>query len=132
MNAVAGRSGGQRLVGNHDTSVFDGGPKKPDWLSEIQSVAYDELLSQLPADALRKRDVHLLAELATYITAIRKINRAWEKDPADKDLRCAKTQYSQKVQQLSALFGLSPADRKRIQIDTPKEEIDDLEEFQEA
>lgn len=132
MNAVAGRSGGERLRGTYDTSAFDGGPVKPTWLTKEQSEVWEEVIRQLPADALRKRDVHLLAELCGYVCAVRYINYKWARDPADKDLRCAKTQYTQKIQQISALFGLSPADRKRIQIDKPIEEVDDLAEFQEA
>lgn len=129
MNAVAGRSGGERLRGNFDASTPDGGPEKPSGMPEHQAKAWDELLQQLPAEALRKRDQHLLYELAGYIAALRQINWKWLAEPEDKDLRCAKTQYTEKVRQLSALFGLSPADRKRIQIDSPKEEKDDLEEF---
>ena len=129
MNAVAGRSGGERLRGNFDTSAPDGGPQKPKGMPEHQSQAWDELIEQLPVDALRKRDVHLLYELAGYVAALRQINWKWLAEPEDKDLRCAKTQYTEKVRQLSALFGLSPADRKRIQIDKPLEEKDDLEEF---
>lgn len=132
MTAVAGRSGGERLKGTYDASAFDGGPEKPTWLTQEQSSVWDEVIKQLPADALRKRDVHLLAELCGYVYAVRYINSQWARDPADKDLRCAKTQYTQKIQQISALFGLSPADRKRIQIDKPPEEKDDLDEFNEA
>ena len=129
MNAIAGRSGGQRLMGNADTSQQDGGPQKPKGLPQVQSDVWDDIVPMLPADALRKRDVLILYELTGIIAALRQINCEWLLDPKDKDLRCAKMQYTQKLIQLSGLLGLSPADRKRIQIDTPKEEEDELEEF---
>jgi hypothetical protein len=90
---------------------------------------WDEVLPLLPQEALRGRDVFLLYELTGIIAALRAINEEWLGKPADKDLRCAKMQYTQKLIQLSSILGLSPADRKRIQIDTPKQEEDELEEF---
>jgi phage terminase small subunit len=129
MPGTPTRSGGARLVGNHDNSTPDGGPVRPHWLTEKQQKIWDEILPTLPEEALRKRDQHLLAELVSYIAAIRRINIEFDENPADKDLRCSRTQYTQKIQQISALFGLSPADRKRIQLETPKEEEDELTEF---
>jgi phage terminase small subunit len=116
-------------MGNADTSTPDGGPDKPKGLPQVQSDVWDEIVPMLPGDALRQRDAFILYELTGIIAALRQINGEWLLDPKDKDLRCAKMQYMQKLIQLSGLLGLSPADRKRIQIDTPKEEKDELDEF---
>ncbi len=129
MVAVEGKSGGARLHGNFDTSRPDGLPEKPRNMTEAQSQAWDKLMEQLPAEALRKIDEYLLFELTGYIVALSKMNQEWLANPADKDLRMAKIQYTQKVKQLSCDFGLSPADRKRIQIAAPQEESDELSEF---
>lgn len=129
MNGIAGRSGGGRLHGQFDTSEYDGGPIKCKGMSEAQSEAWDEVLSRLPQEALRKCDSYLLFELSGYIVASQKIMREWLLDPSDPNLAKIKNQIAQKIQSLSGLFGLSPADRKRIQLATPKEEEDELSEF---
>jgi hypothetical protein len=67
--------------------------------------------------------------LSSLIAGSRKLNQEWLLDPADRDIRTSYMQTLEKIRQLSGLFGLSPADRKRIQIAEPKEEQDDLAEF---
>lgn len=129
MNGIAGRSGGNRLCGTYDTTEYDGGPIKPKGMSQEQVLAWDEILGRLPQEALRKSDSYLLFELSGYVVASRKIMEQWLLDPADPDLAKVKNQITQKLQSLSGLFGLSPADRKRIQIATPKQEEDELSEF---
>lgn len=129
MSGIAGRSGGGRLHGTYDTSEYDGGPVKPKGMSQAQSDAWDEVISRLPQEALRKCDSYLLFELSGYIVASQKVMGEWLIDPSDVVLAKIKNQTTQKIQSLSALFGLSPADRKRIQIATPKEEEDELTEF---
>jgi phage terminase small subunit len=98
-------------------------------MSQAQSDAWDEVISRLPQEALRKCDSYLLFELSGYIVASQKVMGEWLVDPSDVVLAKIKNQTTQKIQSLSALFGLSPADRKRIQIATPKEEEDELTEF---
>lgn len=129
MNGIAGRSGGTRLHGQFDPSEYDGGPVKSKGMSEAQSEAWDEIVARLPQEALRKCDSYLLFELSGYVVASRKIMQEWLLDPSDPGLAKIKNQITQKLQSLSGLFGLSPADRKRIQIATPKEEEDELSEF---
>lgn len=129
MNAVAGRSGGERLRGNFDTTEYDGGPKKPDGLPQAISDEWDYIVPLLPAEALRRIDVLLLRQLCGYSAAWKISEQEWILKPTDKDIRCAMTQYTEKMRQLSGQFGLSPADRKRLQLALPKEEKDDLEEF---
>jgi phage terminase small subunit len=129
MNGIAGRSGGGRLHGQFDTSEYDGGPIKPKNMPQRQSEVWDEVLSRLPQEALRKCDSYLLFELSGYIVASQHIMSEWLLNPSNATLAKIKNQTTQKIQSLSALFGLSPADRKRIQIATPKEEEDELTEF---
>jgi len=129
MNGISGRSGGGRLHGQFDPSDYDGGPEKCKGMSELQSDTWDEIIERLPQEALRKCDSYLLFELSGYVVASRKIMEQWLLDPADPDIARIKNQITQKLQSLSGLFGLSPADRKRIQIATPKEEEDELSEF---
>jgi|694.fasta_scaffold49828_2 hypothetical protein len=129
MGGITGRSGGARNRGNFDLSEQDGLPEKPTSMSEAQGEVWDELMDQLPLEALRKIDRHLLFLLSSLIAGSRKLNQEWLLDPADRDIRTSYMQTLEKIRQLSGLFGLSPADRKRIQIAEPKEEQDDLAEF---
>jgi len=131
MPGTIGNSGGGRLRGDHDPTEHDGGPVKPA-MSERESEAWDELLEMLPSEALRKIDVFIVREAVDYTLMLAKIRQDLHDNPADKDLRCAKTQYTEKLLKLSGLLGMSPADRKRIQIAQPKEKEDDLSEFSEG
>jgi hypothetical protein len=131
MPGTIGNSGGGRLRGDYDASDYDGGPVKPS-MSERESQAWDELIAMLPREALRKIDVFVLREAVDYTLMLGKIRQELHDSPAGKDLRCAKTQYTEKLLKLSGLLGMSPADRKRIQIAQPKEKEDDLSEFSEG
>lgn len=131
MNGVKGRSGGARhIAGNPDKTQEDGGPKKPKGMPVAQAQAWDMIVSALPESSLREIDSILLFTLSSYVAAVKKINKAFLQNPADPDIRQAYNQYNQKIIQLSTVFGLSPADRKRIAIgDGPKEDDDDLKKL---
>ncbi len=131
MNGVQGRSGGARhIAGNPDKTPEDAGPQKPKGMPVEQAKAWDMIVAALPESSLRQIDAILLFTLSAYVAAVKKINKAFLKNPADPDIRQAYNQYNQKIIQLSTVFGLSPADRKRIAIgDGPKAEEDDLKEL---
>ncbi len=129
MPGTIGNSGGGRLRGDHDPTEYDGGPVKPLDLSDSVSKRWDVLLEQLPKEALRQVDVYNIRQAAVFSVLLESIEKQLEEKPSDKDLRCAYTQYSEKFIKLSGHLGMSPADRKRIQIAQPKEKEDDLSEF---
>jgi len=128
MAGSAGRSGGARLHGTFDVSAQDGLPKKPASMTELQSQVWDEMMEQLPLEALRKIDAHMLYGLTALVAKMRTLNGEFQHSD-DRDIRTSFLQTFDKLIKASGHFGLSPADRKRIQIAKPEEEEDQLEEF---
>ena len=128
MTGLKGHSGGARHHGMFDTSSPDGMPKKPAGMTELQALVWDELLEQLPTEALRRIDSHMLFGLTALIARMRKINSDFVLSD-DKEIRASFLQTFDKLIKASGHFGLSPADRKRIQIAQPEKEEDELEEF---
>jgi len=135
MAGRPGRSGGARNKSNRaikdgkDLVDTKGGPVKPKGLTVEQQKVWDDIVSSLPTETMKKADSALLQILSAYICAMRKLNRSFLLDPADADIRQAFNQCSQKILQISAVVGLSPADRKRIQLGGGSEEEDDLKKF---
>ena len=65
MVGTVGRSGGDRRVG-YDRSPEDHGPERPRGLPRAVAAKWNQLKDQLPANCLRRVDVHelkLLSEL---------------------------------------------------------------------
>lgn len=136
MAGKPGRSGGARHgAGNRsikdgkDLTKIDGGPIQPKGLTAEQKKVWNDIVACLPDGTMKKVDAALLQVLSAYICAMRKLNKQFLLDPADKDIRQGFNQCSQKILQISAVVGLSPADRKRIQLGDVGEEDDELKKF---
>lgn len=130
MAGVAGRSGGPRETSyGEDLTPRDDGPVKPPGLLERVEKQFDLLLKRLPAEALREIDSYLLAEMSTLLVGLEYLKNSWLADPADKEVRTAYMQSLEKLMQLSAKYGLTPADRKRIKLVEAQPAEDDLKEF---
>jgi phage terminase small subunit len=120
MVGSPGRSGGNRRKTGVDRSRIDGQPSKPE-LSPAASKKWDALLSQLEPNLLRKIDSHqlkLLCELLAHGDALANIVAT---DPSDHKAGRMLVNVSQQVHRLSAVFGLSPFDRARIDVPETKE-----------
>lgn len=135
MVGKPGRSGGARHTGNRsikdgkDLAKSDGGPVQPKGLTAEQKKVWDDIVACLPDGTMKKVDAALLQILSAYICAMRKLNKLFLNDPGDKDIRQGFNQCAQKILQISAVVGLSPADRKRIQLGDGNNEDDDLKKF---
>jgi hypothetical protein len=120
------RSGGNRTIGQ-DKTPEDGGPVRPTMPKDVGK-KYDELLSQIQSSILRKCDVHELLTIARLLVQGDRLAAALEAEPLDHKTARVYQGVVDRVHRLSAAFGLSPADRKRLCLDT-EEEVDELEEF---
>jgi hypothetical protein len=124
--AGSNRSGGNRKLGT-DRSDQDGGPRKPDGMPDGWNAKWDELLEQLPQHVLRRIDGHKLKALVTLLQHEIELSRMLAEDPHDDKSRRLYLQTVQAIHRESSLFGLSPADRKRL--DLVSDPFDDDEEW---
>ena len=108
-------SGGNQAL-QHDGSQRDGLPSKPTDLSDDVSIVWDSLLKQIPASILRSADCYQLETLAKLLVQGRALSSSAMADPGDASLNRAWLANADLVRKLSACFGLSPTDRKRMAI----------------
>jgi hypothetical protein len=120
------RSGGSRKAGI-DHTPEDGGPDRPELPDDIAS-KWDELIEQLPIHALRKVDVHQLKELARLMAYSDSLHRLVLSDPLDHKTGRMYLGVQDRIHRLSASFGLTPADRKRLSLE-PEQEDDPLQQY---
>ena len=119
--------GGQGSGGAHgnfgsDGSRPNGPPSKPASLSESVSSVWDRLLSELSPAILRKIDGFQLESLANLLVQSRALGNLAMQDPTDAKVNRQWLATVDLVRKLSACFGLSPSDRKRLSItDEPPE-----------
>ncbi|MBM3968054.1 MAG: hypothetical protein FJ308_23805 [Planctomycetes bacterium] len=114
------RSGGNRVLGI-DSSEPDGLPSKPKMPAKVGK-KWDQLLSELPKPALRRIDQHelkILCELLVHSDSLAEVMR---KDPLDHATGRLYLNVADRIHRLSAAFGLSPADRKRLALSTESED----------
>jgi ribosomal protein S15P/S13E len=117
MPGTAGRSGGdRRLTG--DSTHNDGLPELPTGLSASATEKWQTLLQQIPAEHLRKVDQHLLKQLAVLLAEADTLTDRLDADPMDDRGRRLYLQVCDRISRLSALFGLSPQDRRRGRMET--------------
>lgn len=120
------RSGGRNTFST-DKTLADGGPVRPDMPKDV-GIKYDEVVSQLPALILRRCDVHELLTLARLLAQADLVAAEMNSNPLDHKTARIFLNIADRIHKLSASFGLTPADRKRLSLDT-EEEVDEIEEF---
>ncbi len=118
------RSGGNRWL-KHDRSENNGPPVKPMGMTDAWNAKWDELMKQLPQHELRKVDVHQLKSLVTLLLHEQELSAILAKDPFDDRKRRLYLQTVASIGRLSAMFGLSVADRKRLDVAPPPTDDDD-------
>ena len=125
MPGTYGRSGRQTLGADH--SRDDGGPIEPENVSAAASVKWRELLTQLSVKELRKVDVHELRLLCELLALSDALAAAVVLDPTDLKSARLLIQTAAQIHKFSAVFGLNPHDRKRLNFEV--EEHDDADEW---
>lgn len=123
MPGTPTRSGGNRDL-YVDTTRNDGPPQEPAGLSTEASNKWQELLGQLPTEALRQIDVHQLRLLCELLAQSDGLAQSIATDPANDKARRLFLATCDRVAKLSASFGLSPLDRKRSKLE-PEPAVDD-------
>lgn len=113
MVGTPGRSGGDRSAGAFDPTLEDGGPAKPQMVAEVAR-KWDELLPQLHKPSLRAVDVHELKTLCELLVTKDAMAAAMLADPLDTKVTNSYLKIVDRMHKLSAVFGLNPADRKRL------------------
>lgn len=114
------RSGGDRSIGQ-DMTEDDGGPIRPQLPTGVAE-KYDEILSQLPHNVLRKVDVHSLSNLARLLHLSDLYAKITLDDPMDHKTGRLYLNTLDRIHRMSASFGLTPADRKRLAFAPPEPE----------
>jgi hypothetical protein len=121
------RSGGNRTTSD-DNFPQDGLPSRPnDFTPELNQV-WNSLLEQIPHELLRRVDGYQLGILCEFIIRERKLAAACRDDLTDDKLLRAHLQAAQHVAKLSAMYGLSPIDRRRIRL-LPTKVEDEIDEW---
>jgi hypothetical protein len=120
MAGRPGRSGGDRKSQKGNTKA-DAGPKMPVGQAKAFVAKWKELLSQLPAPALRSIDVHQLQVLTRLLCHENDLAGMLDRDPADLKVRRLYLNTAQSIDRLSARFGLSPSDRQRLKLEEEPE-----------
>ena len=120
---MGGLGSGSSQVSSFDGSRPDGLPQKPKGLNKDCSEVWDDLLSQIQPNILRRVDSFQLESLAQLLVQSRALGKLAMANPVDVSSNRAWLATVDLVRKLSACFGLSPSDRKRLSItDEPPEE----------
>jgi phage terminase small subunit len=121
------RNGGNRTSGQ-DNFPVDGMPSRPsDWGKE-ESAVWTKLMSQIPAELLRSNDAYQLKILCELIVREARLAKLLRDDATDLPTNRAHLQVAQQISRLSAMYGLSPIDRRRIRLQ-PQEPTDDGDDW---
>lgn len=120
------RSGGNRTSGE-DNFPQTGLPSRPtDWRKD-ESEVWTHLINQIPHELLRAVDSYQLKILCELIVREKALAKLLRDDPTDLPVNRAHLQVAQQISKLSAMFGLSPIDRRRIRLQpqVPDDDADD-------
>lgn len=126
MPGTAGRSGGDRKSSGADGFPVSL-PSMPPGMQKEEQAIWHALLDQIPTELLRGIDTYQLQVLCRCVIDARKLHKDWTNSQDLKSLRMCR-QTEQHISRLSAQFGLSPSDRKRLQFEGTGE-LDDAEEW---
>jgi hypothetical protein len=122
------RSGGDRSLST-DKTPNDGPPIKPDNMTARAQDKWGELLEQIPTCLLRQIDVHQLRLLAELLAQSDALAERIEDAPSDDKATRLYLATIDRVARLSGMFGLSPNDRKRSQLEPAPEDDATLAEL---
>jgi hypothetical protein len=125
------RTGGDKSLGV-DRTREDGGPIEPKDLRPETLAKWRFLISKIEPSILRAVDEIQLRILAELIVQVDRLAEQIATDPTDHRIRRLQLATAQHISRLSALFGLSPADRMRMKLEPPEDPDElTLEKFNE-
>lgn len=132
MVGTVGRSGGDRKTQVVDSGAKGEPPKKPIGLRGEVSSHWDSLISMLAKNELALIDVFELRILSNLLAQSDKLEETIANDPSD--LKSGRLYLSvfKEIHRLSSVFGLNPADRKRLGVKDEEEHDPFLEYLNEA
>lgn len=125
-----GRSGGDRTISQCDTSPVDGGPQCPSDLPESVAGKWRSIVEQIPAGALREIDGHQLRILCELLHGADVLAEQVRADCMNDKARRMYLQTCDRVNRLSAQFGLSPMDRRRVNLQPAESEWDEVDKWE--
>ena len=115
-------SGGDRRSIEADRFPEDGRPIKPGDLSYREADIWEELMTQIPQEVLRKVDVWCLRGLVELIAAKEKIRTAIEMAPANMQLKRELRYTIDQISKMSPKYGLTPLDRRRLKFEPTEDD----------
>jgi len=118
--AGSSRSGGNR-TSSDDNFPIDGLPAKPANWGRDEGAVWAQLLRQIPAELLRRVDAFQLKILCELVVRETHLAAACRVDPLSTAMTRSHLQTAQQIGRLSAMFGLSPIDRRRIRLEPTSE-----------
>ncbi len=116
MVGIPHRSGGNRSTLGADPAPRDAGPVADGSLTDAERDTFFELVSRLPTGVLRAVDSYQLAALTRLIERERWVAVAVANDPENLQLARLQIGIISQLSRCSAMFGLSPADRRRLSL----------------
>lgn len=132
MPGAINRSGGGRPAESGlDAFPYHGPPEPHGDMSDAERKVWAMLLHEIPEEVLRKLDAFLLSTLCECIVTCRQLQARIRRDPTDSKITSTYLKYAAMVDKLSAKFGLSPVDRRRMRLEPP-EEPDDADAWMES
>jgi len=123
MVGVPHRSGGNRSTLGTDPAPRDAGPVADGSLTDAERDTFFELVGRLPTGVLRAVDSYQLAALARLIEREKWVAVAVANDPENLQLARLQVSIIGQLSRCSAMFGLSPADRRRLSL-SPDESLE--------
>lgn len=92
-------------------------PQRPESLDDLSGWLWDLVVSDLAEKGIaRKLDTALLWSMCEIWSFYRRSVAAADKDPVDKDARCAVLAYWTAFERAASRCGLTPSDRARLNI----------------
>lgn len=129
MPGTANRSGGDRTSVGEDAFPITG-PPIPQGLSEEEREVWNIVLQDSPPEQLKRLDSYQLSVLCHCVVQARKLAALCRMDPTDFKASRSYLQVANHICRLSAQFGLSPMDRRRMKLEPPEPQDDAAEWMQ--
>jgi hypothetical protein len=125
------RSGGDRVANGHDSFPRDGLPSRPTGMSKAENETWTMVMNQLPNELLRRVDCHNLRTLCECIVMRDKLISLLRDDPVDRGIMNNYIKVGQQISRLSAQYGLSPIDRRRMKIEA-SDDLSSIDEWSDS
>jgi phage terminase small subunit len=116
--------GGNRVSNGQDTFPRDGLPSRPMTLTDAETKVWTSLMSQIPNELLRRIDAVQLTTLCELIVEKDELGKLMKEQRGNLPLVRTYINTAQQINRSSAMFGLSPIDRRRMKLEQVDEQDD--------